>query len=174
MERSEPERGGSMSLEKLLQKNGAYSLPFLVKISNHGDTESIRIVNDVNDVVYQEQTYTASTFEFTPNSDVLGLDGGGRLSITVVDNNLIELIESNYNLKIEVLGILLDNEVTPLENIRSLYGTVTWDGLTAEFDFGPDDRMNMTFPALILSLIHISEPTRLLSISYAVFCLKKK
>eukprot|EP00658_Telonema_sp_P-2_P075150 TRINITY_DN64579_c0_g1_i1.p1 TRINITY_DN64579_c0_g1~~TRINITY_DN64579_c0_g1_i1.p1 ORF type:complete len:174 (+),score=48.56 TRINITY_DN64579_c0_g1_i1:262-783(+) len=29
-------------------------------------------------------------------------------------------------------------------------------------------------PALKLSLIHISEPTRLLSISYAVFCLKKK
>eukprot|EP00658_Telonema_sp_P-2_P042207 TRINITY_DN30279_c0_g1_i1.p1 TRINITY_DN30279_c0_g1~~TRINITY_DN30279_c0_g1_i1.p1 ORF type:complete len:245 (+),score=50.85 TRINITY_DN30279_c0_g1_i1:134-868(+) len=28
--------------------------------------------------------------------------------------------------------------------------------------------------ALVLSLIHISEPTRLLSISYAVFCLKKK
>src|SRR5678815_4218155 len=27
---------------------------------------------------------------------------------------------------------------------------------------------------LQLSLIHISEPTRLLSISYAVFCLKKK
>eukprot|EP00658_Telonema_sp_P-2_P043389 TRINITY_DN31326_c0_g1_i2.p1 TRINITY_DN31326_c0_g1~~TRINITY_DN31326_c0_g1_i2.p1 ORF type:complete len:152 (+),score=34.46 TRINITY_DN31326_c0_g1_i2:200-655(+) len=29
-------------------------------------------------------------------------------------------------------------------------------------------------PLLVLSLIHISEPTRLLSISYAVFCLKKK
>src|SRR5678815_5875192 len=27
---------------------------------------------------------------------------------------------------------------------------------------------------MTLSLIHISEPTRLLSISYAVFCLKKK
>src|SRR5678815_1852577 len=27
---------------------------------------------------------------------------------------------------------------------------------------------------IYLSLIHISEPTRLLSISYAVFCLKKK
>src|SRR5678815_4643503 len=27
------------------------------------------------------------------------------------------------------------------------------------------------YPAVILSLIHISEPTRLLSISYAVFCL---
>eukprot|EP00658_Telonema_sp_P-2_P069941 TRINITY_DN5946_c0_g1_i9.p2 TRINITY_DN5946_c0_g1~~TRINITY_DN5946_c0_g1_i9.p2 ORF type:complete len:115 (-),score=30.86 TRINITY_DN5946_c0_g1_i9:113-457(-) len=29
-------------------------------------------------------------------------------------------------------------------------------------------------PCPRLSLIHISEPTRLLSISYAVFCLKKK
>ena len=29
-------------------------------------------------------------------------------------------------------------------------------------------------PDINLSLIHISEPTRLLSISYAVFCLKKK
>src|SRR5678815_4770566 len=31
-----------------------------------------------------------------------------------------------------------------------------------------------THVAFGLSLIHISEPTRLLSISYAVFCLKKK
>ena len=30
------------------------------------------------------------------------------------------------------------------------------------------------FEGKYLSLIHISEPTRLLSISYAVFCLKKK
>eukprot|EP00658_Telonema_sp_P-2_P027698 TRINITY_DN21348_c0_g1_i1.p1 TRINITY_DN21348_c0_g1~~TRINITY_DN21348_c0_g1_i1.p1 ORF type:complete len:141 (+),score=24.53 TRINITY_DN21348_c0_g1_i1:83-505(+) len=33
----------------------------------------------------------------------------------------------------------------------------------------------LSLPMLqLLSLIHISEPTRLLSISYAVFCLKKK
>src|SRR5678815_1171801 len=35
-----------------------------------------------------------------------------------------------------------------------------------------DDDQSQT--ELGLSLIHISEPTRLLSISYAVFCLKKK
>eukprot|EP00658_Telonema_sp_P-2_P039767 TRINITY_DN28406_c0_g1_i1.p1 TRINITY_DN28406_c0_g1~~TRINITY_DN28406_c0_g1_i1.p1 ORF type:complete len:109 (-),score=22.90 TRINITY_DN28406_c0_g1_i1:10-336(-) len=33
---------------------------------------------------------------------------------------------------------------------------------------------NITGVGHHLSLIHISEPTRLLSISYAVFCLKKK
>src|SRR5678815_107701 len=32
----------------------------------------------------------------------------------------------------------------------------------------------LALTGLELSLIHISEPTRLLSISYAVFCLKKK
>src|SRR5678815_3843505 len=30
------------------------------------------------------------------------------------------------------------------------------------------------YALIVLSLIHISEPTRILSISYAVFCLKKK
>src|SRR5678816_4127686 len=33
---------------------------------------------------------------------------------------------------------------------------------------------NLFDVVITLSLIHISEPTRLLSISYAVFCLKKK
>ena len=45
--------------------------------------------------------------------------------------------------------------------------------------FGPVDRSqteDFIYPweEKVLSLIHISEPTRLLSISYAVFCLKKK
>src|SRR5678816_1722631 len=34
--------------------------------------------------------------------------------------------------------------------------------------------LHLTGAGEYLSLIHISEPTRLLSISYAVFCLKKK
>ena len=36
------------------------------------------------------------------------------------------------------------------------------------------NKRSMTLNLKHLSLIHISEPTRLLSISYAVFCLKKK
>src|SRR5678815_4645983 len=43
------------------------------------------------------------------------------------------------------------------------------------FFFGlPAGRFPTHSPLYILSLIHISEPTRLLSNSYAVFCLKKK
>src|SRR5678815_1563063 len=42
------------------------------------------------------------------------------------------------------------------------------------FFFGLPASRLLTHSLLYLSLIHISEPTRLLSISYAVFCLKKK
>eukprot|EP00658_Telonema_sp_P-2_P041407 TRINITY_DN2960_c0_g1_i2.p3 TRINITY_DN2960_c0_g1~~TRINITY_DN2960_c0_g1_i2.p3 ORF type:complete len:103 (+),score=22.78 TRINITY_DN2960_c0_g1_i2:587-895(+) len=38
----------------------------------------------------------------------------------------------------------------------------------------PQSLRGIPDPPQELSLIHISEPTRLLSISYAVFCLKKK
>eukprot|EP00658_Telonema_sp_P-2_P074847 TRINITY_DN64154_c0_g1_i1.p1 TRINITY_DN64154_c0_g1~~TRINITY_DN64154_c0_g1_i1.p1 ORF type:complete len:191 (+),score=31.94 TRINITY_DN64154_c0_g1_i1:114-686(+) len=38
----------------------------------------------------------------------------------------------------------------------------------------PQTRLRRPLEVHLLSLIHISEPTRLLSISYAVFCLKKK
>src|SRR5678816_444958 len=65
--------------------------------------------------------------------------------------------------------------------------------LAGRLDFAPNEKMKLGFSLyggntkdnrpkpdlqvdtpLGLSLIHISEPTRLLSISYAVFCLKKK
>eukprot|EP00658_Telonema_sp_P-2_P037844 TRINITY_DN27208_c0_g1_i2.p1 TRINITY_DN27208_c0_g1~~TRINITY_DN27208_c0_g1_i2.p1 ORF type:complete len:134 (+),score=48.55 TRINITY_DN27208_c0_g1_i2:98-499(+) len=56
-----------------------------------------------------------------------------------------------------------------------------WGGLLAGLGFavgglavGQPDGPVALFCVGALSLIHISEPTRLLSISYAVFCLKKK
>eukprot|EP00658_Telonema_sp_P-2_P037596 TRINITY_DN27036_c0_g1_i1.p1 TRINITY_DN27036_c0_g1~~TRINITY_DN27036_c0_g1_i1.p1 ORF type:complete len:122 (-),score=27.15 TRINITY_DN27036_c0_g1_i1:133-498(-) len=58
---------------------------------------------------------------------------------------------------------------------KSCHGDVNDEGgcleqlLTDPVVFGPKHHCH-----LLLSLIHISEPTRLLSISYAVFCLKKK
>src|SRR5674536_402184 len=48
-------------------------------------------------------------------------------------------------------------------------------GMSATVDIRTQSKADIiTVPIQSLSLIHISEPTRLLSISYAVFCLKKK
>ena len=43
--------------------------------------------------------------------------------------------------------------------------------IKAQFD---EQNIQNIFIPLLLSLIHISEPTRQAEISYAVFCLKKK
>eukprot|EP00658_Telonema_sp_P-2_P027697 TRINITY_DN21347_c0_g1_i1.p1 TRINITY_DN21347_c0_g1~~TRINITY_DN21347_c0_g1_i1.p1 ORF type:complete len:208 (+),score=56.64 TRINITY_DN21347_c0_g1_i1:218-841(+) len=43
-----------------------------------------------------------------------------------------------------------------------------------EVELSPTGARRVARAKQLLSLIHISEPTRLLSISYAVFCLKKK
>eukprot|EP00658_Telonema_sp_P-2_P017981 TRINITY_DN17029_c0_g1_i1.p1 TRINITY_DN17029_c0_g1~~TRINITY_DN17029_c0_g1_i1.p1 ORF type:complete len:117 (-),score=31.94 TRINITY_DN17029_c0_g1_i1:66-416(-) len=78
-------------------------------------------------------------------------------------------------------------DLTPLSNVVEIAGgflmrctgltTIDMQPLTqlATLHFGSVITKHMpTTKLLLLSLIHISEPTRLLSISYAVFCLKKK
>src|SRR5450756_2994149 len=58
-----------------------------------------------------------------------------------------------------------DRRVAPSERPNAPYWEVTLYNL---------DVLLKLFPGKDLSLIHISEPTRLGMISYAVFCLKKK
>src|SRR5678816_4110332 len=51
----------------------------------------------------------------------------------------------------------------------------TWTEMSVDLESpGNGKRLRCRGVVVALSLIHISEPTRLLSISYAVFCLKKK
>eukprot|EP00658_Telonema_sp_P-2_P071348 TRINITY_DN60618_c0_g1_i1.p2 TRINITY_DN60618_c0_g1~~TRINITY_DN60618_c0_g1_i1.p2 ORF type:complete len:120 (-),score=30.63 TRINITY_DN60618_c0_g1_i1:99-458(-) len=63
-----------------------------------------------------------------------------------------------------------------VSRLRDLVNTAGADpNFCSEASGGWDPLMLACFHGhLDLSLIHISEPTRLLSISYAVFCLKKK
>src|SRR5678816_1253273 len=71
-----------------------------------------------------------------------------------------------------------------LHRIHSIVGTVDFAHLAGAMTvqdvyFAPDHAQALRYGKSVaaglqhLSLIHISEPTRLLSISYAVFCLKK-
>ena len=69
-----------------------------------------------------------------------------------------ESLSAGYSRFIYELSIILER-----------FGNMPYHNLMGETGTGTVS----LFPPL-LSLIHISEPTRLLSISYAVFCLKKK
>src|SRR5674536_395964 len=73
-------------------------------------------------------------------------------------------------------GIKGFDEITegglPKNRISLICGSTGSGKTLFGIDFLINGVINYNEPGL--SLIHISEPTRLLSISYAVFCLKKK
>src|SRR5678815_2201343 len=69
----------------------------------------------------------------------------------------------------EITGEMIKNGgKMVIDWILKLYNKAFMEGIV------PRDWRRAVIVPLYLSLIHISEPTRLLSISYAVFCLKKK
>lgn len=135
-----------------LSKSGGYSVPYLIKLHNSDNSVEYYFVNDNNSLVYNGHTYVASTFEYTPNAPTQGADGGGRLEIQVVDNLIIEALETYSTLYLEAVGVLLENgSVEEIRTHSHKYGEAVWQERTLTYTFEADDRMSMTFPALIFS-----------------------
>src|SRR5678815_1753635 len=101
------------------------------------------------------------------------------MTVPVVPTSVFLLAE-NRLLREALARILSKKNDIEVVGSGSYSATVLSDIMTVPPDvllFNPvDARSDPSFLAALreLSLIHISEPTRLLSISYAVFCLKKK
>src|SRR5450756_1100714 len=97
------------------------------------------------------------------------------------------LLEAVYGLRGNPpLGVLARREAEPRKLVRKGRVTALFSLFTLSFSFfsrnrvrcrfyrsvpAGHQRFNPSHPSLDLSLIHISEPTRLGMISYAVFCL---
>lgn len=140
------------NFEKMCRRSGAYSMPWLIHLYDEDSTVNLYFVNDTVGWVYDGHTYVASTFSYLPGADSIGFDGGGSLDITVLGNELIELIETYRGIKLDVTGVLQDDgAITPVRSFMNHYGTVSWNGKSARFNFEPDDRLSMTFPALIFN-----------------------
>lgn len=129
---------------RLLFEGGNYAKQYLIKLS-HPTAGVLRLVNNNEDVVYEEQTYKASSFDYTsPN-----LQGdSGSLSISIVDNeNLFEWVDNaDCRYSLEVTGILNGGDIQPLKSYKHFYGSVSLgDNNQLEFNLENDGRLNMTF-----------------------------
>eukprot|EP00658_Telonema_sp_P-2_P054560 TRINITY_DN43404_c0_g1_i1.p1 TRINITY_DN43404_c0_g1~~TRINITY_DN43404_c0_g1_i1.p1 ORF type:complete len:198 (-),score=78.65 TRINITY_DN43404_c0_g1_i1:55-648(-) len=74
---------------------------------------------------------------------------------------------------IKLHEVLYDRSTGRLALVFELMDMNIYELIRGRRQYLPDDKV-LHYMYQMLSLIHISEPTRLLSISYAVFCLKKK
>lgn len=137
-----------MNILKELIEGGGYCLPYLMHLSDPDGTTNIYIVNNNQDIAYGGHTYAASNFTYTPNAE-----GDSRFEVEIVDHNeIIDLLENNYYFNAEVIGVIdEDGEVQALTTNKHKYGTATWSGKSASITLSKDDRLDMTFPALIFN-----------------------
>lgn len=142
------------NFERMCRRTGGYSLPWLITLSS--DTKTLYLINDTQSRVYGGHTYSASTFDYIPNPQENGLSGGGTLNIAAADagdvNGIIALVQTASSLILEVVGVLLeDDTITEVKTFAHSYGTVSLNGRDASFTFERDDRLGMSFPALVFS-----------------------
>jgi hypothetical protein len=129
---------------RLLFEGGNYAKQYLIKLS-HPTAGTLRFVNNNEDVVFEEQTYKASSFDYT-RPDNQG--EAGNLSISIVDNaDIFEWVENaDCRYTMEVIGILNGGSVEELKSYRHFYGSVSLgDNNQLEFNLENDGRLNMVF-----------------------------
>lgn len=136
--------------EKLVQRNGGYCLHWLIKLSSPDNAIIMRFVNNKSDVLFDDELYLAGAFEYKPNNAESGYDGGGSLEISYIGNQIIDLIESYKTFKLDVVAVMNEREeITPYHRYQHSYCTCQASKGKAKFTFKKDDRLEMTFPALI-------------------------
>ena len=132
-----------LSLYDKLLAGGGYSLPYLIHLWD-GDYD-FRFVNDNQNATYLGEVYYASNFSFSPSDD-----GDSTLEIEVVDNQMIELMDSSRYFNAEFVGVLKENgDVYEIRSWKRKFGRASWNGGSATVTFSSDDRLSMMFPSLI-------------------------
>lgn len=129
----------------LLFNGGNYSKPYLIKLS-HPDMASIRLVNNNENILFEDQVFKASTFQYIqPNNK----GDSGSLEITSIDNEgIFEFVENaDYRYTLEVVGIIdKSGEIQKLKVFRHFYGSISMgEDWKLVFNLGKDDRLGMKF-----------------------------
>lgn len=127
---------------------GKFTLPYLLKFS-HPDLQSLYFVNGLSDIDYNGETYIHSSFDYSePKAD----GTGASLSITIIDNSLIQFLEyADEEMKIEAVGVInQDGTISPIKIFKHLHCVVTYDSeMKASFTLNKDDRAEMSFPPYV-------------------------
>ena len=129
---------------------GKYSLPWLITLS-HDEAGTIRLVNNNEDVEYEGETYSASSFDYQRPTATGGTLSGGTLAITGVDSGIIEFFEAaDETFAFQAVGCLVDDEVQAVKFYKQQYATVGISNeMEVSIEFSGDDRLEMVFPPYV-------------------------
>ncbi len=137
----------SINYYRQLAEGGIFNMPFLLHLQDIENETDLYLVNDSQDFTYDGTTYLASVFNYEPSED-----DDSTLEIDVIENDsLIDMLEENTELSVESVSIFNGEEIEEIAPKSFSYGSATWDGETLTLKLYKDDRLEMTFPALIFN-----------------------
>lgn len=138
--------------EKLISRHGGYSLPYLIYLHDEEKNIEMRFANSRDDLTFEGNVYKAGTFKYISNARKKGFNGGGKLEITVKNNQTINLVEYYDSIFLDVIGAIREgNQIEEMKRYSHHYGKLNGDRQKISFSFNPDERQEMTFPMLIWS-----------------------
>lgn len=138
--------------EKLISRHGGYSLPYLIYLHDEEKNIEMRFANSRDDLTFEGNVYKAGTFKYISNARKKGFNGGGKLEITVKNNQTINLVEYYDSIFLDVIGAIREgNQIEEMKRYSHHYGKLNGDRKKISFSFNPDERQEMTFPMLIWS-----------------------
>lgn len=142
------------SLSKLFSYSGSYSLPWLIHLygsnTSGSQTFDMRFINDSKSCIYNNNMYEAEAFSYTPAATEFGMSGGGTLEISCTSNQISSMVQLCTNITLEVVAVMLENgTITEMQKIVHKNGSVKGDRQKVIFTFERDERLDMSFPALI-------------------------
>lgn len=153
----------SMTIEELYSQDTASSIPILLTIrhggivwtDNSGAQENgfLRLINSNVPVIYEDKKYLPANFIFELPSEDGKKVGDTKISISAIDQRIIEVIRSiDSNPIAEITAVfqyISETEITfkKLYNYRFEMQSVEWNGVSAQWKLMFDPAMNVNIPA---------------------------
>ena len=141
------------SLQNLLVQNYVpASFPFLIEVWKPSDPTNIeRYVNATEDKVFEEHTFTASSFRVTPPEKTENGIKDASITISTIDQTWIEKVRTaNERYKIRFLAVVdYYDEIETIEKLDDITFTLTnatWKETTIQFTMKFDEGMDVNMP----------------------------
>ena len=137
----------------LVQTDVPASFPFLIEVWKPSDPTNIeRYVNASEDKVYDEHTFTASSFKVQPPEKTESGIKDAQITISTIDQTWIEKVRNtNERYKVRFLAVIdYDDDGTetiePFDDITFTLTNATWQETTIQFTMKYDEGMSINVP----------------------------
>lgn len=142
------------ALQQLYRISTDAYFPIFIRLffTLNGISDSERMVNNTEDIFYSGETFKASSFVFTPPSVENKKISNGSLTISCIDQRVIEIIRGVSGvITCEVVaGFYYDNNgsliIEPIEEFSFELAEVNWNGISATWEMQFDNRMSIQTP----------------------------